>query len=74
MLLLILLCYTKQKVRKPSLTYFGTSDKPSAEPVIAYDADGRLVAIEGDTALTIQQVKYSHCTILITYSNMDAIR
>lgn len=64
---------TAQTSKKTRLTYLGTSDEPSSEPVIMYDADSRLVTIEGDIALAIQQAKYSHSTILVTHGDVDAI-
>lgn len=62
-----------QKSLKPFLTYLGTRDEPSSELVIAYDADGRLVAIERDVALSIQQAKDSHSAIFVSHSDVDAI-
>lgn len=57
-----------------SPTYLGTGDEPSSEPVVAYDADSRLVSIERDVALPIHQTKDPHCAVFVAHGDMDAIR
>lgn len=37
------------------------------------DTDSRLVAVEGDVALAIQQAEYPHTAILVTHGDVDAI-
>lgn len=54
-------------------THLGAGNQPSSERVVAHGADGRLVAIEGDAALAARQAEYSHCAVLITYSQADAV-
>lgn len=49
-----------QKKTKPSdnqeifPTHLGPSDQPSSKLIVAYDANGRLVAVEGNVALAVQ--------------------
>lgn len=64
--------FTRQTL-KARLTHPGTSDEPCSEPVVLYDADSRLVAIEGDIALAVQQAEDSHGSVLVTHSDVDAI-
>lgn len=50
----------KKKQKKPSdnqeifPTHLGPSDQPSSKLIVAYDANGRLVAVEGNVALAVQ--------------------
>ena len=54
--------------------YLGTSDEPRPQRIVAYSGDGRLVAIEGDAAFTVQQVEDFNSAVLIAHSDVNAIR
>lgn len=38
------------------------------------DADSRLVAVEGDVALAVQQAEYPHAAVLVAHRDVDAVR
>lgn len=54
-------------------THLGPGDQPSSQLIVAHDADGRLVAVEGNVALAVQQAEYPHRAVLVAHRNADAI-
>lgn len=69
------ICHKKNPSENPEIfpTHLGACDQPSSKLIVAYDADGRLVAIEGNVALAVQEAEYPHRAVLVTYRNTDAI-
>lgn len=54
-------------------TDLGSGDESGAQRVVAHGGDGRLVSIEADVALAVEQTEEPHGAVLVAHGQVGAI-